>query len=141
MDKHRSQTLIDYELLTAPTGTGGDLKRVAAFGWYAGGQYSIKRLTGNTHQADGYSCRSWRSVVYDWASTSPARCGFTTSGEYYIEMQAVHGAKADIQQLPRPYTFPSLDEYKAALRKCGDAFREGLMAGSSEGPVVFGITG
>ena len=45
------------------------------------------------------------------------------------------------KQLPRPYTFPSLDEYKAALRKCGDAFREGLMAGSSEGPVVFGITG
>ena len=36
MDKHASQTLIDYELLTAPT-EKGDLKRVAAFGWYAGG--------------------------------------------------------------------------------------------------------
>lgn len=38
MDKHKSQTLIDHELLTAPT-PNGDLKRVAAFGWYAGGQY------------------------------------------------------------------------------------------------------
>lgn len=29
------QTLIDHELLTAPT-EKGELKRVAAFGWYAG---------------------------------------------------------------------------------------------------------
>lgn len=39
MDRHASQTLIDYELLTAPTGEKGDLKRVAAFGWYAGGTF------------------------------------------------------------------------------------------------------
>lgn len=35
MDERASQTLIDHELLTAP-GHNGALKRVAAFGWYAG---------------------------------------------------------------------------------------------------------
>ena len=39
MDKHQSQSLIDHELLTAPT-SDGSLKRVAAFGWYAGGEPS-----------------------------------------------------------------------------------------------------
>lgn len=35
MDETASQTLIDHELLTAPHKDGG-LRRVAAFGWYAG---------------------------------------------------------------------------------------------------------
>ena len=39
MDKDKSKTLIDHELLTAPT-PKGDLKRVAAFGWYAGGTFT-----------------------------------------------------------------------------------------------------
>jgi len=34
LDQARGQTLIDHELLTAPK--DGKLKRVAAFGWYAG---------------------------------------------------------------------------------------------------------
>jgi alpha-aminoadipic semialdehyde synthase len=42
-DPHRSQTLIDYELLTAPEGSQGALKRVAAFGWYAGGASTVVR--------------------------------------------------------------------------------------------------
>ena len=37
MDPEHSQTLIDHELLAAPTATG-NIKRVAAFGWYAGGE-------------------------------------------------------------------------------------------------------
>jgi alpha-aminoadipic semialdehyde synthase len=38
LDKTKKQDLIDYELLTAPSGDKGELKRVAAFGWFAGGQ-------------------------------------------------------------------------------------------------------
>jgi alpha-aminoadipic semialdehyde synthase len=38
MEKSKHQDLIDYELLTAPAGEKGELKRVAAFGWFAGGQ-------------------------------------------------------------------------------------------------------
>jgi alpha-aminoadipic semialdehyde synthase len=36
LDQANGQTLIDHELLTAPNKTGTGLKRVAAFGWYAG---------------------------------------------------------------------------------------------------------
>ncbi|KAI9639515.1 Saccharopine dehydrogenase-domain-containing protein [Dioszegia hungarica] len=37
LDPHHSQTLIDYELLTRPKkGNPNELKRVAAFGWFAG---------------------------------------------------------------------------------------------------------
>lgn len=34
----KGQTLIDHELLTSP-GKDGKLRRVAAFGWFAGGEY------------------------------------------------------------------------------------------------------
>ena len=50
MDQHASQTLIDYELLTAPTGEKGDLKRVAAFGWYAGGTFPSEQLDEDSWQ-------------------------------------------------------------------------------------------
>lgn len=36
LDESAAQTLIDHELLTAPTPRDGKLKRVAAFGCYAG---------------------------------------------------------------------------------------------------------
>ena len=51
MDKDKSQTLIDHELLTAPT-PKGDLKRVAAFGWYAGGVYDS--LSGIIYELHSY---------------------------------------------------------------------------------------
>jgi hypothetical protein len=38
MERSKHQDLIDYELLTAPVGGKGELKRVAAFGWFAGGE-------------------------------------------------------------------------------------------------------
>lgn len=64
-------SLIDYELLTAPTldkNVVTSLKRVAAFGWYAGGEHCrrglprrvIPRIT-----TDMISGRCWRGIVYD----------------------------------------------------------------------------
>jgi len=78
MDKHQSQSLIDHELLTAPT-SDGSLKRVAAFGWYAGGELC------------GYVCPigqlissrgGRRIVVHDRFGASAARHSNTAAGKW-----------------------------------------------------------
>jgi hypothetical protein len=58
MEKGKHQDLIDYELLTAPAGDRGELKRVAAFGWYAGGE---SRVIGGFWTTRGFTYRSKRS--------------------------------------------------------------------------------
>jgi hypothetical protein len=50
----------------------------------------------------------------------------------------------DPQHLPRPYTFSSLHEYKAALRQTGQILKDDVAAGKidlSDQPVVIGLTG
>lgn len=43
------------------------------------------------------------------------------------------------QNLPRPYSFPSLDQYKAGLRTAGEAISNGPPV--PDGPIVIGLTG
>jgi len=42
------------------------------------------------------------------------------------------------QNLPRPYTFNSVEEYKAGLKKVGEKLRIAPQIGS---PIIIGITG
>ena len=42
------------------------------------------------------------------------------------------------QNLPRPYTFSSVEEYKAGLKKVGKALRT---ASQIRSPIIIGITG
>jgi hypothetical protein len=42
------------------------------------------------------------------------------------------------QNLPRPYTFNSVEEYKAGLKKVGEALKT---APQIESPIIIGITG
>jgi hypothetical protein len=42
------------------------------------------------------------------------------------------------QNLPRPYTFNSVEEYKAGLKRVGEALRTAPQIGS---PIIIGITG
>ncbi|WWD17363.1 hypothetical protein CI109_101804 [Kwoniella shandongensis] len=102
----KGQTLIDHELLTAPkTGKDGkeELKRVAAFGWYAGAVGAGEALS--------------------------------LTGLALLK----RGIASPLLHLPRPYTFNSLADFKASLKKTGDALRSA--AGTSSGPVVIGLTG
>jgi hypothetical protein len=80
MDEHASQTLIDYELLTAPTGEKGELKRVAAFGWYAGGSSLVPCYERFMVCTDCYSCRRGRGFVYDRTGSTATRCGDSFTG-------------------------------------------------------------
>jgi hypothetical protein len=40
LGQHNTETLVDYELL-AESDSSGKTKRVAAFGWYAGGELFV----------------------------------------------------------------------------------------------------
>jgi len=46
--------------------------------------------------------------------------------------------RPDGQNLPRPYTFNSVEEYKAGLKKVGEKLRT---APQIESPIIIGITG
>lgn len=48
--------------------------------------------------------------------------------------------ETDKQHLPRPYTFTSVEEYKAGLRKVGEAIRASPNNDTRQ-PIVIGITG
>lgn len=120
VDENASQTLIDHELLTAPD-HDGRLKRVAAFGWYAGavGAGEALCLTGLALLKRGIATPLLVSLLV-----------IPFSSEELLTPQ----------HLARPYTFTSLDEYKDGLRKVGDIIRSSKSTGNV-GPIVVGVTG
>ena len=103
--------MIDHELLTAPK--DGKLKRVAAFGWYAGAVGAGEAL-----------CLTGLALLRKGTAT-PLLVSFL-------------GGRSNRQNLPRPYTFNSVEEYKAALKKVGEVIRT---AGYTGSPIIIGITG
>ncbi|KAL7421814.1 hypothetical protein Q5752_003585 [Cryptotrichosporon argae] len=94
------QTLVDHELLTAPR--DGVLKRVAAFGWFAGA-----------------------------VGAGEALC---LTGLGLLKRGTAH----PLLHLPRPYTFDSLVDFKAALWAAGRAIAN---APPPDQPVAIGLTG
>ncbi|BEI93733.1 uncharacterized protein CcaverHIS019_0601920 [Cutaneotrichosporon cavernicola] len=108
----KGQTLIDHELLTSP-GKDGKLRRVAAFGWFAGAVGAGEALS--------------------------------LTGQALLR----RGMSHPLLHLARPFTYTSLDEFKAALKRAGDATELAALRKASdpsltpdtEGPVVIGLTG
>ena len=112
--------MIDHELLTAPHKYGG-LKRVAAFGWYAGAVGAGEAL-----------CLTGLALLRKGVATPL----LVRSNHLLLRLRLL----ADKQHLPRPYTFTSVEEYKAGLRKVGEAIRAAPV-NSTRQPIVIGITG
>ncbi|GMK58401.1 hypothetical protein CspeluHIS016_0504330 [Cutaneotrichosporon spelunceum] len=108
----KGQTLIDHELLTSP-GKDGKLRRVAAFGWFAGAVGAGEALS--------------------------------LTGQALLR----RGISHPLLHLARPYTYTSLDEFKAALKRAGDATElaalrranDPSLSPDAEAPVVIGLTG
>lgn len=121
MDKNAKQTLIDHELLTAPTSGGGGLKRVAAFGWYAGAVGAGEAL-----------CLTGLALLKRGIATPLLVCTSHTVADIESDLPGQH--------LPRPYTFTSLDAYKDGLRQVGDTIRA-QQPGQTGAPLVIGVTG
>ena len=69
----------------------------------------------------------------------PCWIGATPQGDRYsFTGKSSLVSRPNGQNLPRPYTFNSVEEYKAGLKKVGEALKTAPQIGS---PIIIGITG
>jgi len=69
----------------------------------------------------------------------PCWIGIITKGyRYAFTGKSSLVSRPNRQNLPRPYTFNSVGEYKAGLKRVGEALKTAPQIGS---PIIIGITG